>query len=145
MASDEAACGQFLHQGPVDSWRSREVEVGQALLAVAAGLGQVPGQAGLIPTFQLVIQQEGQKLKGGQLTLRGLGSSDIEGQHHGRELELAQLGEERMTDHLLLPSAEMKKSALGLAKANVREGKLGTASGSGSWSRAAFRICLIRR
>ena len=103
------------------------------------------GQTGLAAALQLVIQKQGQELNRGELALGGLRRPNIQGEHHGREPELAQLGEERMTDHLSLPSTETKKSAPDRAKANERCASRGAASGNGSWSRAELRICLIRR
>jgi len=93
MAGHEATGGQFLHHRPVDTGRRGEVEGGQSLLSVTSRLGKATGQALLAAAFELIIQQHGRELRGREMAFAGLGSARVQGEHHARKVELAQLGQ----------------------------------------------------
>ena len=90
---------------------------------------------------------QGQELGGAELPFNGLGGPGIEGGQHAAKSELAQFGQQGMGQHGRPSVSGGKKSWLGRAKVKGCAGPFsGVVSvGNGSRSRAALRICLMRR
>lgn len=124
-----------------------EVELCQRLPRLDARLSQRATKPGLAAPLQFVVEQQRQELGWAELRLGRLRRTVLQSQQHAREPELPQFGQERMVQHdrASFCPARPKKSSEPRAKANVVwTGRTGV-SGSGCWSSAALRTCLMRR